>query len=116
MKDNMAMKKAAMDLMGKLSSVDVNKAKAIDIRVEMGGSGSHMMPDGKMMDDEEMPVDSQEDSSGMMCPDCGDKMQPDSYSCPSCGYKEKMNPDKDVEGPNEYKKDTAKVRKLEYGM
>ena len=114
MKDGMAMKRAAMDLLGKLSSVDVSKAKAIDIRIDMGGSGQHMMPNGQTMDDDEMPVDSQEDSSAMRCPDCGDKIE--DGKCPSCGYKVKMNPDKDVESPEEYKKDTAKVRKQEYGM
>jgi DNA-directed RNA polymerase subunit RPC12/RpoP len=111
----MAMKRAAMDLLGKLSSVDVSKARSIDIRIDMGEpSGKHMMPDGEMMDDDEMSVDSQEDSSAMRCPDCGDKIE--DGMCKSCGYKVKMNPDKDVESPEEYKKDTAKVRKQEYGM
>lgn len=110
--DNMAMKKAAMDLLGKLRSVDLSKAKRISVSVDMAG-GQHMMPDGEMMDDDEMPADTEE-SSGMKCPDCGDTMEGD--KCPSCGYKAKSNPDKDVEGPEEYKKDTAKVRKQEYGM
>jgi Zn finger protein HypA/HybF involved in hydrogenase expression len=123
MKDDMAMKKAAMDLLGKLSSVDLSKAKHISVSVDMGGQ--HMMPDGEMMDDDEMPADSEE-SSGMKCADCGDTMMPKGKMmvCPSCGYKESMsdseqykkNPDKDVEGSGEYKKDTAKVRKQEYGM
>lgn len=118
MKDNgMAMKKAAMDMLGKLASVDLSKAKRISIGIEMG-NGKHMMPDGEMMDDSEMGADSEE-SSGMYCPDCGDKME--DGKCPSCGYTENgmkgmKNPDKDVEGKDEYKKDTAKVRKQEYGM
>ena len=119
MKDGMAMKKAAMDLLGKLSSVDLSKAKHIAVSVDMGEpSGKHMMPDGETMDDSEMSMDQGEESSAMKCPDCGDTMEQkgNMMVCPSCGYKEKMNPDKDVEGPQEYKKDTAKVRKQEYGM
>ena len=119
MKDNgMAMKKAAMDMLGKLASVDLSKAKRIDINIEMG-EGQHQMPDGKMMDDSEMEeYDNEDEAQSGRCPDCGDKLvqKGNKMMCPSCGWSEKINPDKDVEGPEEYKKDTAKVRKQEYGM
>lgn len=99
MKD-MAMKKAAMDMLSKLQELDINKAKAVSVSVMMDDSGMpegrmHRMPDGSMMKDEDMEDEEygmdKEESSGEYCKDCGDKMKGD--RCSSCGYKMKKGMD-----------------------
>lgn len=66
------MKEAMMDEI--LKAVKAGKVKSI--HVEMEGAE----------DEHEMGVDEEEKSSGMVCPECGCKMEPKEMECPECGY------------------------------
>lgn len=52
----------------------VKQGKVKSVHIEMEGGEEH-----------EMGVDEEEKSSGMVCPECGCKMEP-KEECPECGY------------------------------